>query len=65
MNNLWSQLKNFAMAETGMPASGRRLLQGVDADVKKRVVVAFNKLLQDVLKKARDTQRNLTLKEVA
>ena len=47
-----------------MPASGRRLLQGGDADVKKRAVVAFDKLLQDVLKKERDTQRNLTLKEV-
>ena len=64
-NNLWSQLKNFAMAETGMPASGRRLLQGGDADMKKRAVVAFDKLLQDVLKKVRDTQRNLTMKEVA
>ena len=64
-NNLWSQLKNFAMAATEMPASGRRLLQGGDADVKKRAVVVFDKLLQDVLKKARDTQRNLTLKEVA
>ena len=39
------QLKNFAMAETGMPASGRRLLQGGDVDVKKRAVVAFDKLL--------------------
>ena len=64
-NNMWSQLKNFAMAETGMPASGRRLLQGGDANVKKRAVVALDKLLQDVLKKARDTQGNLTLKEVA
>ena len=64
-NNLWYQLKNFAMAETEMPASGRRLLKGGDVDMKKRAVVAFDKLLQDVLKKARDTQRNLTLKEVA
>ncbi len=48
-----------------MPASGRRLLQGGDADLKRKAEVAFDKLLQDVLKKARDTQRNLTLKEVA
>ena len=48
-----------------MPASGRRLLQGGDGDVKKRAVVAFDKLLQDVLKKERDTQRNHTLKEMA
>ena len=39
------QLKNFAMAETGMPASGRRLLQDRDAEVKKRAVVAFDKLV--------------------
>ena len=64
-NNLWSQLKNFAMAETGIPVSRRRLLQGGDAGVKKRSVVAFVKLLQDVLTKAWDTQRNLTLKEMA
>ena len=63
-NNPWVQLSNIAMAEMGMPASGRRLLQGGDADVKKSAVVAFDKLLQDVLKKALDTQRNLTLKEV-
>ena len=48
-----------------MPASGRRLLQGVDADLKRRVEVAFDKLLQNVLKKARDIQRNLILKKVA
>ena len=48
-----------------MPASGRRLLERGDADLRKKAEVAFDKLLQDVLKKARDTQRNLTLKEVA
>ena len=58
-------VKELCDGGNGNASVRRRLLQGGDADVKKRAVVAFDKLLQDVLKKARDTQRNLTLKEVA
>ena len=48
-----------------MLVSGWRLLQGGDADMKKRALVGFNKVLQNVLKNVRDTQRNLKMKEVA
>ena len=63
-NNLCGQLKTFAESETRMPALERRILQGGDTDLKTKKEVAFNKLFQDVLKKAGDTQRNLILKEV-
>ena len=36
-NNLKGQLKTFAESETEMPASGRRLLQGGDADLRKKI----------------------------
>ena len=48
-----------------MQGSGRRLLQGGNVDLRKKADIAFDKLLQDMLKTAQATQRNLILKEVA
>ena len=43
-DNLWGQLKTFVESETGMPVLGRRLLQGGDADLRKKAEVAFDNI---------------------
>ncbi|KAF8435591.1 hypothetical protein BGX38DRAFT_1274930 [Terfezia claveryi] len=43
---------DMALAETGLPASGKRLLQNGAAAIKKEAEKALDKLLQDVLKKS-------------
>lgn len=60
---LWAQFKTFALSETGLPASGLKLLNGA-GPMKATAVTALDKLLQDILKKSRDTARNHTLKHV-
>lgn len=48
-----------------MLALEKQLLQGGNADMNKIAMVAFNTLLQDVPKIARDTQSDFMMKEVA
>ena len=54
---LWSSLRTHARSETGLPASGRRLLEGGVAGMRRKAETALDNLLQDVLKKARETER--------
>ena len=53
------------MSETGLPASGKTLLESGPAAIKRDAQKGFDKLLQDVMKKARDTTRNNALQQVA
>jgi len=53
---LWGQFKTMALAETGLPASGKRLLEKGAATIKKEAEKALDKILQDDLKKSRDTE---------
>jgi hypothetical protein len=62
---LWNRFKAHAMSETGLPASGKTLLETGPAAIKRAAQTAFDKLLQDVMKKARDTTRNNALQQVA
>ena len=61
---LWKQFKDYAILETGLPASGKRLLTSGNAGMKRAADTALDKLLQDVLKKARDTNQNLARRQV-
>ena len=63
-NALWEKFKTQAKSETGLPASGKRLLENGAAGMQKAAESALDKLLQDVLKKARDTQRNHILQQI-
>jgi len=54
---LWGQFKTMALAETGLPASGKRLLEKGAATIKKEAEKALDKILLDVWKKSRDTER--------
>ena len=49
---LWKQFINYAILETGLPASGKKLLMSGNAGMKKVADTALDKLLQNVLKKA-------------
>ncbi|RPB18006.1 hypothetical protein L211DRAFT_854582 [Terfezia boudieri ATCC MYA-4762] len=51
--------------ETGLPASGIALIQNGAVAIKKAATTALDKILQDVLKKARDTERGYALAQVA
>jgi len=61
---LWGQFKTVALAETGLPTSGKRPLEKSAATIKKRAEKALDKILQDVLKKSRDTERSHALSQV-
>ena len=56
----WGAFKTHSRSEVGLPASGKRLLEGGVAGMKKKADTALDKILQDVLKKARDTERKFT-----
>jgi len=49
---LWGQFKTMALAETGLPASAKRLLEKGAATIKKETEIALDKILQEVLKKS-------------
>jgi len=53
---LLGQFKTMALAETGLPASGKRLLEKGATTIQKEAEKALDKILQDVLKKSRDTE---------
>ncbi|RPB18640.1 hypothetical protein L211DRAFT_853934 [Terfezia boudieri ATCC MYA-4762] len=55
-NALWAQFKTYAQQETGLPASGIALIQNGSGPIKRAAETALDKILQDVLKKARDTE---------
>ncbi|KAF8440637.1 hypothetical protein BGX38DRAFT_1205498 [Terfezia claveryi] len=61
---LWKTFRDYALAEAGLPASGKRLLQNGAAAIKKEAEKALDKLLQDTLKKLRDTERTHALSQV-
>ncbi|RPB18362.1 hypothetical protein L211DRAFT_854190 [Terfezia boudieri ATCC MYA-4762] len=63
-NALWNQFKTYAQQETGLPASRIALIQNGAVAIKKATTTALNKILQDVLKKARDTERGHALAQV-
>ena len=62
---LWKQFIDYAILETGLSASGKRLLASGNGGMKKAADTALDKLLQDVIKKVRDTYRNHALRQVA
>ena len=62
---LWKQFIDYGILETGLPASGKRLIASGNAGTKKVADTALDELLQDVLKKARDTNRIHALRQVA
>jgi len=62
---LWRQFKIQALATVGLPASGKALIENSAAAIKKSAETALDKVLQDVLKKARDTERNHAMVQVA
>ncbi|RPB19374.1 hypothetical protein L211DRAFT_853190 [Terfezia boudieri ATCC MYA-4762] len=64
-NALWAQFKTYAQQETGLPASGIALIQNGSGPIKRVAETALDKILQDVLKKARDTERRHALAHVA
>ena len=58
-------VRDIVLAERGLPASGKRLLEGGQAAIKKAAETALDKILQDVLKKSRDTERSHAMSQVA
>jgi len=61
---LGPQFKTMALAEIGLLALGKRLLEKGAATIKKEAEKALHKILLDVLKKSRDTERSHTLSQV-
>jgi len=55
---LWRQFKTQALATVGLSASGKALIENGAPAIKKSAETALDKVLQDVLKKARDTEWN-------
>ncbi|RPB21142.1 hypothetical protein L211DRAFT_851741 [Terfezia boudieri ATCC MYA-4762] len=51
--------------ETGLPASGIALIQNGSGPIKRAAETALDKILQDVLKKAQDTEHGHALAQVA
>jgi len=49
----------------GLPASGKVLIENGALAIKKSSETALDRVLQDVLKKARDTERNHAMAQVA
>jgi len=61
---LWGQFKTMALGETGLPVSGKRRLEKGAATIKKEAEKELDKILQDVLKKSRGTERSHALSQV-
>ena len=55
----------YAMSETGLPESAKRLIEMGLRDMKTAAVNALDKILQDLLKKSRDTDRYNSVAQVA
>ena len=55
----------MALGETGLPASGKRLLETGPVAIKREAEKALENIRQDVLKKSRDTERAYALSQVA
>ena len=49
----------------GLPASGKVLIENGAPVIRKSAETALHKVLQDILKKARDTERNHAMAQVA
>ena len=62
---LWRQFKTQALATVGLPASGKALIENSAPAIKKSAETALDKVLQDVLKRARDIERNHAMAQVA
>ena len=66
---LWSRFNNYALAETGLPASGKRLMESTSGPraqaMKTAAETALHKLLQDVLQKSRGAERGHAMAQVA
>jgi len=64
-STLWGQFKTMALAETGLPVSGKRLLEKGATTIEKEAEKALDKILQDVWKKSRDMEQSLAWSHVA
>lgn len=64
-DDLWTEFTTYAMSETGLPESAKRLIETGSRDMKTAAVNALDKILQDLLKKSRDTDRYNSLAQVA
>jgi len=62
---LWRRFKTFALTQAGFPGLATALLQSGTKAIKTAVETAVDKVLQDILKKSRDTDRNLAMAQVA
>jgi len=62
---LWRQFKTQALATVGLLASGKALIENGAPAIKKSAETALDKVLQDVMKKAQDTERNHAMTQVA
>jgi len=62
---LWRQFKTQVLATVGLLASGKALIENGTPAIKKSAETALDKVLQDVLKKALDTERNHAMAQVA
>ena len=62
---IWKSFKDMALAETGLPASGKRLIEPGPVAIKREAEKALDKIHKDVLKKSRDTERAHALSQVA
>ena len=61
---LCRQFITHALTQVGLPAAGTAVLQNGSEAIKKAAETALDKILQDVLKKARDTDRNHQRKKI-
>jgi len=55
----------MALAETGLPATGKRLFEMGPVAIKREAEKALDKILQYVLKKSRDAERAHAFSQVA
>jgi len=62
---LWRQFETQALATVGLSVLGKVLIENGAPAIKKSAETALNKVLQDVLKKARDTEQNYAMAQVA
>jgi len=61
---LWRQFKTQALATVRLLASGKALIENGAPAIKKSAETTLDKVLQDVLKKARNTERNHAMAQV-
>ena len=55
----------YAMSEVGFPTSGKKLIDSGPPEMKKAGATALDRILQDLLKKARDTERGLAMAHIS